>query len=171
MKKEKGILWMALSFTLNNLLAVVASLLIMTLFGFVLNTSFGWLLYAAMVLVFVFLIYHQAWQYGCRDVDNSREKHSLKVLGGAIIATVPTLILAVLSVLTQNGAISLNFIIPAYRVWNLSFRIVFDILAQYPFMYFIPCIVMPLCAVVGYIFGYKQIKMSDYLYYAREKNE
>jgi len=178
MNKKKGIWSMALSFGLNNLLAVVLCLLIMTLFGFILNSNFDWIMYVLMLVLFCFLIYHQAWQYGNRDLDNNFGRRTVKALLGAVIATAPNFAMAIFSTLIDLGVYVPAFelsgqalIIAVYRFWNMSFRILFDYLTAIPVLYFIPCIAMPVFAVIGYVFGYKQLKISDYLYYAREKNE
>ena len=178
MKKKKGILGMAIAFLLNNLLAVVMCLLIMTLFSFVLDTSFGWILYVLMLVLYAFFLYHQAWQYGSRDLDNGFEKRTSVALYGGILAAIPTTVMAIFSFLIDAGLYAPNFnmagqafAIIAYRFWNMPFRIIFEYLEVLPVLYFVPCITMPLFVTVGYIFGYKQIKISDYIYYAREKNE
>lgn len=178
MNKKKSLLGMALAFVLNNLFAIVICLLIMTLFGFILNTSFAWVMYAIMLVAFMFLVYHQAWHYGSRDLDNKFGNRTSTALLGGIIATVPNVILALFSLLIEAGMYAPNFtiggqatVVAVYRFWNMPFRLMFDLLSACEALYFLPCIAMPVIATIGYLFGYKQIKISDYIYYAREKNE
>lgn len=178
MNKKKGIFAMTLSFILNNLLAVVACLLIMTLFGFILDTSFGWLLYVLMLIICAFLIYHQAWQYGSRDLDNNFGKRIKVAALGGVVAACPSLIMGVFCVLIDVGVYSPSLTVfgqsavaALYRFWNMPFRIMFDYFMACPWLYFVPCIAVPVFATVGYILGYKRLRLSDYLYYEREKGE
>ena len=178
MKKKKGILKMALSFALNNLLAVVLCLMLMTLFSFVLSSNFSWIIHILMLVSFTFLIYHQAWQYGSGDLDNKFGKRTKVAVCGSLVATAPNFLMAILSFLIDMGVYTpaFNFsgqatVTSVFRFWNMSFQILFDGLAAIPALYFIPCIAMPVFATIGYIFGYKQLKLSDYIYYAREEKE
>ena len=178
MNKKKGFLGMALAFILNNLLSVVVCLLIMTLFSFVLDTKFGWIMHVVMLVAFLFFVYHQAWQYGDRDLNNNFGNRNLTALLGGLIAAIPTLLLAIFALLIEIGAYVPNFTIwgqatitAVYRFWNMPFIIMFDLFKAVPVLYFLPCIVMPCLTTVGYLFGYKNIKISDYIYYAREENE
>lgn len=178
MNKKKGLWGMALAFVLNNLFAVVVCLLIMTLFSFVLDTKFGWIMHVIMLLAYLFFVYHQAWQYGDRDLNNGFGNRTATAFSAGIIAAIPALLMAIFACLIEIGVYAPNFTVwgqaivtAAYRFWNMSFLITFDLFKTFPVMYFLPCVVMPCLTTVGYVFGYKNIKISDYIYYAREKSE
>ena len=165
MKKNKGVAAIALSFVLDNLLAVILSLICVSVFGIILDTKFDIIVYVINAFIFAFLMYHQAWNFGVHDLENKSGNRLAVVASGSVIAVIPNWIMAVISV---SGV---EIVKKVFCIWNFPLAMEDAYLTAYPFLYVIPCITIPVIAIVGYILGYKRIKLIDYLYYERDKKE
>lgn len=163
---------------LSNLFAVIAAFMLLSLFGTIFNGAFEWFSISATILLYIFLIYHEGWVRGSSDYNLVLYQHSdekkWKGEVSGLFASIPTIILGILSILvTKVGLQTVVFIeqdlmIYLYRFWHMPFQIMYSSLDKLPILYFLPVIVMTALTSIGYRLGYHQIRLSDYLFYARK---
>lgn len=169
------------SLLLANLIAVVVGFLLTALFGVVFDGAFAWIVTLVTVIAYLFFIYHEGWARGSSDYnlvkfDRAGEQKWKGEVAG-LCAAIPTILLAVLAMLSDAGAIHTvtmmgqDLSVMLYRIWNVPFQFAFGALESFPVLYFLPVPVMIAASSIGYRLGYRQIRLSDYIFYARKKDE
>ena len=173
--KKKSKLHFIMKIFLNILCSVMIGLVIISLFGGFLNTSYAGYIYALPIIVYILLVYNSAHGVGDNDANCNAESTAFKSEICAFVAIIPSAILAILGFLLEIGVITSSrdpaIYIVIYRTLHISFRLIFDYFKAYPILYFVPSVLTFVLSVIGYRFGLKRIKLSDYLYYAREDKE
>ncbi len=172
---KKSKIYFIINIFLNILTSVIIGFVVISLFGGFLNSSYAWIIYAIVVLIYVALMYNSAFGVGDNDANCNTDNVAFKSEICASVAIIPSTILAVLCFLLELGVITTSrdpaISVVAYRALHISFRILFDYFESYPILYFVPSALTFILSVVGYRFGLKRIRISDYLYYAREDKE
>lgn len=166
---------------LANLIAVAVGLILTALFGAVFDGAFAWIVTTVTMVAYLFFIYHEGWIHGSSDYnmvkfDHTKERKWKGEVAG-LCASIPTVLLAVLAILSDAGimhtamAMEQDLSVMIYRIWNVAFQFVFGALESFPVLYFLPVPVMVAASSLGYRLGYAQIRLSDYFFYARDKDE
>lgn len=172
---KKSKLYFVTNIFLTILSSVIIGMVIISLFGGLLNSSYAWLIYAIAIFIYVLIAYNSAHSVGDNDANCNAENTTFKSEICALIATLPSTVLAVLCLLLELGVMTSSrnpaIVTVIYRFLHISFRLIFDYFEAYPILYFVPSALTFVLSVIGYRFGLKRIKISDYLYYAREKEE
>lgn len=172
-KKSKG--YFIFTIFLNILCSIIVGIVIISLFGGLLNKSYAWVIYALAVLVYIVLAYISAHGVGDNDANCNNTDAKFKSEVCALVAIIPSTVLAILCYLIEIGLLRANtdpaVCVVIYRALHICFRIIFDYFKEYPILYFVPSVLTFVLTVVGYRFGLNRIKISDYLYYAREDKE
>ena len=170
-----GVKKFALNLIVCNLLALAVRIVAQVLFGVIMEGAFMWAVRIVGALGFIFLIYHEGWTHGAADFNlilfEHGEKRTLKGACAAAFASIPSVVLAIGTVMVESGMLKTvaffeqDLVAILFRLWNLPFDILFGI---HPALYLVPMIAMIVLAQIGYTLGLKQIRLSDYLYYAKE---
>ena len=175
--KKNSIAYSVLVLILTSILASFLGFIILSVFGIVLKTSLYWVVYLVMALIFIVLIYNDAHKIGDRAASDEPQR-AFKGEICAVLAAIPSVVLALFSYLTATGVIGSGVLVfeepiamLIYRIWNMPFRILFDYFEIYPELYFVPTAAMLVAAILGYHLGVKGIRLVDYLYYARDNEE
>ena len=168
----------AVSLIVCNLLALAVRVVSQALFGAIFDEAFMWIVRVVGLAAFAFLIYHEGWTFGAADYNLVLFEHKeARPLTGAFagtVAAIPSILLACGKVLVDVGVIHTvqifgqDIVSVLFRLWNLPFDILFDMNAA---LFLVPAIATIVIAQVGYTLGIKQIRLSDYLYYARDNDE
>ena len=163
---------------LDHFLAVLASALV---FGFLGAWGFGivTLICAVLSIGCAFYIpYHDSWKVGTSERNALKHKNiqiskARGVIAG-LFATIPSFLVALFAFLCAVCDWSIGLVMNqslsemVYRLWFFPFSTIFQYLEQFPFLYFVPLVLMPFSAGIGYFFGRNQLMLRDYLYYRRE---
>lgn len=172
---KKSRAYFVLSILLNILCSVIIGVVVISLFQGLLDKSYSWIVYAIAAFLYIVLIYIGAHGVGDHDANCNNDNTKLKGEICALIAIIPSTVLAILCYLIEVGVLKANtdpaVSVVIYRALHICFRVMFDYFKAYPILYFVPSVVTFVLTVVGYRFGLKRIKLSDYLYYAREDKE
>lgn len=172
-KKSKG--YFIFSIFLNIFCSIIVGIVIISLFGGLLDKSYAWVIYALAAFVYVVLFYISAHGIGDNDANCNNNDTKFKSEICALVAIIPSTILAVLCYLIETNVIYVSanpaISVVIYRALHICLRIIFDYFNEYPILYFVPSALTFVLTVVGYRFGLNRIKISDYLYYAREDKE
>ena len=166
---------------LANVLAVAAGASLSALFGAIFDGALRWISTILTVVLFFFFIYHEGWIRGGADKNFVQDGRSAwvwwKGAAAGALAAIPSCVLAVLSLLVSAGLLHTvtwmeqDVAVMLYRVWDVPFQFLFGALDALPALYFLPAVFMIAVATLGYFLGGRQIRLSDYFYYARERDE
>lgn len=163
----------------GHLLAMLVSLVVSSLLGRFENSYITAAMYLICLGFGLFFSYHEGWIAGASDkiYINSKQidfKASRGFIAGAM-ASVLNLIIAVLAFLSaitplgQVSAIGQSVFEIIYRIWFWAFSIMFDVIETAPILHFVPVLAMPVACGAGYIAGVKSFRLSEYVFYKRDK--
>lgn len=179
--KNPTILAFAWSLVINQLFAILISLLINTVINFFAPNGASVIVFALSASVYFSICYVDSWQRGNADTNRIRlnlmKKNDLKGVWAGLMAMIPSFVLATGAVLAETGVVSfreflgVDIFTALNRFWLLPLSYLYNIANEYPvFNYIIPLFV-PFSAELGYVLGRHDISLKNYFMYRDNSEE
>ncbi|WP_094548365.1 hypothetical protein [Petroclostridium xylanilyticum] len=149
----------------SHVLFVILTLVFMPVFGWLIQKENGLLIFSCIISVLYFLlIYSDVWQVAHKDSKpySTTKPYVLKGALFGLLASIITIILAVLFFIARSGSLNFDIINPIYRVWMSMFLGFFETYGQtFPWVFALVVLVLPLASFLGYLAGMYNFSIQE----------
>lgn len=167
------------SLIVDQLLAVMASMLILNIFSFFSKGKAAFFQFLISVLIFAFIVYIDSWIRGSGDYNKIKlkifKRNSAKGFIAGLIATIPAYIFAVFAYLAETKGIfffdfmGTDFFTAMNRFWQLPLGNLYTYANNNPALNFLIPLFVPVVSGIGYIFGLNRISIKQIIIYKKDK--
>ena len=167
---------LAMSLLSSWLIAMVWTLMLTTLLGYLYNYVAARVIVAVLIIfTYLALSYSTAWRQGFKDQNMVNTGHLEKEMNlglyAGLMASVPTFIVVVFYYLTRYLITDWYAITNVVaRIWNVIYlQVLADTLEQFPASMALVLIPMPVAAALGYVLGYHDYSIWSKIVYVNKK--
>lgn len=156
---------------LTHLMAAVLSVS----FGFLLTVPGGFpFIFILNMVLYLMFVYSNSWRKGSEDrglvAIGKTSQYIIRGFVSGALAQIPFFILFLTLIYAWISKWNYNLVFNIYKLSNFPFLYLIKNI-QVPPIYFIFLLIMPITAGIAYIFGYKQIFISEFFGYNKNNKD
>lgn len=164
----------------GHALSIIVALFASSLLGRFQNSIILAVMHIVCIGGALFFSYHEGWIAGSSD-KNYISKEQLEynpwkgVYAGAMASAI-NLIIAVLGFLSEVSCLGNWSVMDqgvfeiVYRIWFWAYSCIFPLIDSIAIFHFLPVLAMPIACGIGYVFGVKQFRLSEFLIYNKDND-
>lgn len=174
-KTNSGIMGYAFSLIIDQLIAILVSLVATNIINFFAPSGSLLLNFIVCISVYFIISYSDSWSRGCSDRNRIRlgviADNKMRGFLCGLIAAIPGLILAFFAFLAETGTASFRDVLGAdifttlNRLWHLPLGVLFRYVNEFPLLNFVYPMFLPIISGIGYILGLNEIRLKQIFVY------
>ncbi len=175
MKNKLLTLKFAGTLIVGQFLALLCSLLILTIIGFFSKNGSGAFQSLLCLAVFVVIIYFDSWHKGSEDINKIKlgfiKKNIFKGMLAGLIAIIPSFLLALFAFFSESKNViffdflGIDLFSAINRFWQLPLSFLFNLVNNKPVLNLLIPFFVPVISGVGYLFGLNRISIKQIMLY------
>ncbi len=174
-KTNSGIMGYAFSLIIDQLIAILVSLVATNIINFFAPSGSLLLNFIVCISVYFIICYSDSWSRGCSDSNRIRlgviTDNKLRGFLCGLVATIPGLVFAFFAFLAETGVASFYDVLGAdifttiNRLWHLPLGVLFRYVNEFPLLNFVYPMLLPIISGLGYILGLNEIRLKQIFIY------
>lgn len=167
------------SLIVDQFIAVLATTLLVNIFGFLTKGRMDFLQFLISAVVFTMLVYIDSWIRGSSDLNkiklNIFKRNGAKGVVAGLMAAIPAYVFAFFAYLAEsNGILFWDFLgadlfTVINRFWQLPLSGLYVFANETPVYNFIIPLFLPAVSGIGYVFGLNRISIKQIIIYKKDK--
>lgn len=174
-KTSSGIIGYAFSLIIDQLIAILVSLVATNIINFFAPSGSSLLNFIVCISAYFVICYSDSWNRGCSDSNRVKlgviPDNKLRGFLCGLVAAIPGLTLALLAYLAETGVASFRDVLGVdifttlNRMWHLPLGTLFRYANEAPLLNFVYAMFLPIISGFGYILGLNEIRLKQIFVY------